>query len=818
MKTFKKLLFGFLLISLLVIATASTWLYSKVDSALPILDGKKTVFGLKKSAIIERDEQGIATIKAQNRNDIAVALGFVHAQERFFQMDLLRRNSAGELASLFGPLALDYDKSIRRHRFRDRAKVIVAQLPKKQHELIKAYTRGVNQGLKYLNSSPFEYLLLQQEPVQWSEEDSILTIFSMYIDLQYHDGRRERTLGLMKAVLSGDVYAFLDPKGSIWDAAIDNSHYPQAPMPLNAWPSASSFNAIPKDNRYIKATALADSNENKYQGDHLPGSNSWAVSGALSTTGSAIIANDMHLGIRVPNTWFRASFEYPQSQTDNSKAVGSNTVIEQIKVTGATLPGTPNMVIGSNGNIAWGFTNSYGDYSDVILLTTNADNSQYLTPSGFQDFILHKQVIAIKDQKAQEITVTDTIWGPVIGKNHQGQLLAYRWVAHDKEAINFTATELEQAKTVERAFDIAARTGIPSQNMLIADNNGDIGWTIMGPIPNKKGNIGETPQSWDSGENSWQGYLTPEQYPQIKNPENQRLWTANSRVVGGDMVEKLGNGGYALGARSQQIRNNLLIQEKFDEQALLKIGLDDEAVFLQRWQQFILETVLTKKVLAQEENFVQVKNLLENTDELRASVDSVAYRLVRNFRINLRDNVFFELKSSLHNIDKAFNFKAIRHQIEVPLWQLINEQPENYMMLGENSWQDVFTKALELTVADMSINQPLTAATWGQQNSSAIKHPLSSALPLLDHWLDMPTKALAGDSYMPRVQGNAFGASERMVVSPGYEENGIFHMPTSQAGHPWSPYYGMGHSDWEHGVPSPFLPGKTYYKLTLLSY
>ena len=813
MQPLKKLFIGLLLILLLLIATASTWLYSKVDGALPVLDGKKTVFGLKKSAIIERDKQGIATIKAQSRNDIAVALGFVHAQERFFQMDLLRRNSAGELASLFGPLSLDYDKSIRRHRFRDRARAIVTELPQQQLELIKAYTRGVNQGLKYLNSSPFEYLLLQQEPVQWSEEDSILTVFSMYIDLQYHDGRRERTLGLMKAVLSGDVYAFLDPKGSIWDAAIDGSQYPQASMPLNAWPSATSFNTIDTDNTNKKSMALAKNNENKYQGDHLPGSNSWAVSGALSATGSGVIANDMHLGIRVPNTWFRASFEYPKS-----KKVNSTAVTEHIKVTGATLPGTPNMVIGSNGNIAWGFTNSYGDYSDVIVLTTNTDSSQYLTPSGYQNFTIHNQVIAVKGQKAQEITVKETIWGPVIGKNHQGQLLAYRWVAHDKEAINLVATELEQAQTVSQAFNIAARSGIPSQNILVVDRHGDIGWTIMGPIPNKKGFIGETPTSWLSGKNHWQGYLKPEQYPRIKNPENHRLWTANSRVVGGDMVKKLGNGGYALGARSKQIRDNLFAKNKFDEQSLLQIGLDEQAVFLQRWQQFILNTVLTKQVLAQHNNFQQVKNLLEKTGDLRASIDSVSYRLVRNFRINLRDKVFFELKSSLKNTDNAFNFKSIRHQIEVPLWQLINEQPENFMMLSEDSWQEVFTKALEVTIADMSINQTLAEATWGQQNSSAIKHPLSSAIPLLDYWLDMPSIALPGDSYMPRVQGKSFGASERMVVSPGHEESGIFHMPTSQSGHPWSPYYGMGHSDWEHGVASPFLPGKTQYKLTLLSY
>ncbi|MCP4987286.1 MAG: penicillin acylase family protein [Colwellia sp.] len=803
----KKLLTGFFLISILVLATAFTWLYSKVDSALPLLEGKKTVFGLTKTVIIERDEQGIATIKAQSRNDIAVALGFVHAQERFFQMDLLRRNSAGELASLFGAIALDYDKSIRRHRFRERARSIVAQLPQEELALLKAYTRGVNQGLKYLHASPFEYLLLQQEPVQWSEEDSVLTIFSMYIDLQYHDGRRERTLGLMKAILSGDVYAFLNPKGSVWDAAIDDSQLPSSPMPQRPWPSASASNIKTTDKNQ---TQLASHNDKRYQGDHLPGSNSWAISGDLTSTGSAMLANDMHLGIRVPNTWFRASFEYPNTADKHSK--------NGIKVTGATLPGTPNMVIGSNTNIAWGFTNSYGDYSDVVVLETNADSSQYLTPDGYKNFTYHKQVIAIKNDKAQEITVQETIWGPVIGKNHQGELLAYRWVAHDDQAVNLTAIQLEQATTVAQAFNVAARSGIPAQNMLVADSSGDIGWTIMGPIPNKIGAVGETPLSWASGDNNWKGYLSPSQYPQVINPASSKLWTANSRVIGGDMLSKLGNGGYALGARSKQISNNLQSLKTFDEKSLLNIGLDDEAIFLHRWQGFLLEAVLTKDVLAKNEKFHPIKTLLENSKQLRASTDSVSYRLVRNFRINVRNNVFSLLNQSLKNTDSAYNFKSIRHQVETPLWQLINEQPDNFLMLPEDSWQTLFTTSLSLTLSDMTKNQDLLSATWGQQNSSEIKHPLSNAVPLLSYWLDMPTKALAGDSYMPRVQGKAFGASERMVVSPGHEDIGIFHMPTSQSGHPWSPYYGKGHSDWEQGIASPFLPGETRYTLTLLSY
>jgi penicillin amidase len=118
----------------------------------------------------------------------------------------------------------------------------------------------------------------------------------------------------------------------------------------------------------------------------------------------------------------------------------------------------------------------------------------------------------------------------------------------------------------------------------------------------------------------------------------------------------------------------------------------------------------------------------------------------------------------------------------------------------------------------MTENQTLAEATWGQQNTSTIQHPLSNAVPFIGRWLDMPPIPLPGDSYMPRVQGKGFGASERMVVSPGHEESGILHMPTSQSGHPWSPYYGLGHDDWVKGNPSPFLPGETKYTLTLLSY
>jgi penicillin amidase len=802
----KNILIAFLLISLLVIASFGTWIYSQIDSALPILEGRRTLLGLSDTTIVERDVQGIVTIKAKKRTDIAVATGFIHAQERFFQMDLLRRNSAGELASLFGEKALPHDKKIRRHRFRERARYIVSQLPQEDLALLKAYTRGVNQGINNLKSPPFEYLLLQQAPVLWQEEDTILTVLSMYMDLQYAAGDRERTLGNIKNSLGEDVFNFLNPKGSIWDAAIDGSQFSPNKMPTRAWPSASSEHitrlSSAATNKQIQQTA---STNNKYQGEAFPGSNNWAVSGEISSTGSAIVANDMHLGIRVPNTWFRATFEY---QSNNNRA---------IKVTGLTLPGTPNIIAGSNGNIAWGFTNSYGDWSDVIILDTNEDQSQYLTPTGYQDFIKYKQVIAVKDQEAQEIIVKETIWGPVIGTNSQQQLLAYRWVAHDLQAVNLRHTQLETATNVEQAFRIATQAGIPAQNLMVGDKEGNIGWTVMGPIPRKTAGFGEIPTHWSNGENHWQGYLAPDEYPKIINPSNHRLWTANTRVVGGKMLKKLGNGGYAIGARAQQIRDSLTAKNEFSEQDLLNIALDDRAIFLQRWQTFLLEKVLTNQAINQYPAWQEVKTIINN-DNLCACIDSVAYRLVNNFRLNVRDSVFSALNEKLTELDESFSFSTIRHQIETPLWQMINEQPKNYLWLPEKNWQTVFEQALTTTLSDMTEDQPLAKATWGQQNTSKIQHPLSNAVPFIGRWLDMPAMQLAGDSYMPRVQGKAFGASERMVVSPGHEASGILHMPTSQSGHPWSPYYGLGHKDWEQGKPSPFLPGKTKYTLTLLSY
>ena len=804
--------FVLLLLSLVVLAA-----FLILRSSLPILEG--VIQGQTDHPVtVTRDDKGIPSIFAQNRSDLSFALGYLHGQERFFQMDLLRRNSAGELSELFGRVASEHDKRIRQHQFRKRATRYLNNLSKSQLNVMYSYTAGINQGLEDLSAKPFEYWLLNKPTVAWRAEDSLLVLYSMYLDLQYEEGQRERTLGQLKHNLMADVYRFLTPNGSRWDAAIDGTEYLASPLPVNGFELEPVLTELSATNQTSPTSGTASdlawspfvtgapSNEANV------GSNNWAVSGALSTTGAAIVADDMHLGIRVPNIWYRASFRYLHQGN-------------KISVDGVTLPGTPAMVAGSNHKMAWGFTNSYGDWNDVIRLKLNDQGDQYLTPDGFKNFGQETEIVLISDEPALQVEVKTTIWGPVIGRDHDGRLLALRWVAHDPQGVNFKMLDLELANTVQEAMAVANRSGIPAQNIVMGDHLGNIGWTIAGAIPDKFGFAYDNaegwsvPQDWSKGDIGWGNYLSESDYPRVYNPSSERIWTANSRVVGGDALAKIGNGGYALGARSQQIRDNLMANSRFDEQSLLDIQNDDRALFLTPWHALLMDEVLALDFV-QSHGLAPVVSHLQNWQQ-RASVESVGYLIVRQFRLKLRERLFAGLEQQIKEqsvlSESSFSLKPIRHQLEVPLWQMVSQRPPHLLPEGYADWHRLLQSVLLDTVSELEQQHgSLDKATWGAHNTLRVQHPLSRAVPGLGWLLDMPAEAANGDTYMPRVQGPAFGASQRLVVSPGFEHRGILHMPTSQSGHPLSPFYGKGHDDWVKGIASPLLPGRVTYSLSIV--
>ncbi|WP_261319080.1 penicillin acylase family protein [Microbulbifer agarilyticus] len=204
--------------ALLLLIAAVFWFWLR--QSLPLLEGSLQTGALSAPVTIERDAQGIAFIHAESRTDSAFALGFLHAQERFFQMDLLRRNSAGELSELVGEAALQHDKEIRLHQFRTRAVRNVAAMPAEQKAILVKYTAGVNFGLSQLSAAPWEYALLRQKPRDWVPADSLLAIFSMYMTLQSHTGKFELRNNALAELLPDDLYSFFVPQGGVWDAPL----------------------------------------------------------------------------------------------------------------------------------------------------------------------------------------------------------------------------------------------------------------------------------------------------------------------------------------------------------------------------------------------------------------------------------------------------------------------------------------------------------------------------------------------------------------------------------------------------------------------
>jgi len=784
---------GIIVVAVLLLALSTgLWMRSLITGSLPQLEGESTVAGLGAAVSIERDALGVPTIRGENRTDVARALGFVHAQERFFQMDLLRRKGAGELSELFGSATLEADQAARVHRFRTIARRVVENLPVEHRRLQLAYTEGVNAGLAALDRSPFEYQLLRLEPEPWLDEDTTLVLDAMYFELNDEIGGRESARGLLVDLLEPDLVSFLVPDGTSWDAALDGGAMPVPPTPA----------AITTDSEAPAAAAAAFLIEDGSTASVI-GSNNWAVAGSRTADGRAILADDMHLGLSLPNTWYRASMEWPDDGGSPPN-----------RITGVTLAGTPAVVAGSNTRVAWGFTNSYGDWTDLVIL--EMDDGKYLTPDGYRDFEIHDEEIRVRGGESEILEVKWTIWGPVIDEDHLGRPRVLRWIAHNPEGANLGLLDLEQVSTIEEAVEAANRTGIPPQNFVVADDTGRIGWTIIGAIPNRRGFTGRVPSSWADGSRSWDGWLAPEAYPRILDPEDGILWTANNRQVSGEYLEILGNGGFDLGARAQQIRDDLLALSDATEKDMLAVQLDDRALFLERWRRLALDT-LTDEAVTDHPSRRTFRELVEATWTGHASVDSQGFRLTRAFRIEAFELVYGRLLAPLTEADDRFNIGRFV-QWEDSLWRLVTEQPEHLLGADHATWDEVLLSAIDNTMEYFSteIGPDPNLWTWGERNTVIIRHPISLAVPQLAGWLNTAPVKLPGDSLMPRVQSPGFGASERFAVSPGREDEGYFHMPGGQSGHPMSPHYQAGHEAWVNGDPTPFLPGETETTLILV--
>jgi len=501
----KKLTLG--LIAILVVVVAGGYAYLKTSE--PKIDGQIAVNGLGANVSIVRDENGVPHITGDSLADTLFGLGFVHVQDRLWQMDMNRRIGAGRLSELFGAKTIGTDKFLRTLDVYGHAERSIANLSPETRSALDAYTAGVNAAISgWQGALPPEFLILGTTPEPWKPADSIVWVKMMAWDLGGNWGNELLRFQMLQKNLSPQQVAeFMPPYRG--EAPVDLASLKQMIAGLNM--------------DLTKLASIAPPN--------LPdgaGSNNWVVGGSLSETGKPILANDPHLGLSAPAIWYFAHL----------KAPGLDAI-------GATLPGVPAIILGRNQKIAWGFTNTGPDVQDLFIEKLTGEN-EYLTPDGPKKFETREVTIKVKDQDPVTITVRKGRHGPIISDvlksawdtTPEGHVLAFAWTAlRDDDLSSDAALRLMQAGNWDDFKQAIRNFHAPQQNMLYADVEGNIGYYAPARVPiRNSGNIfqGTVPvPGWDATYD-WDGFIPFEDLPHEYNPARASIRTANQKIVPDD--------------------------------------------------------------------------------------------------------------------------------------------------------------------------------------------------------------------------------------------------------------------------------------------
>jgi penicillin amidase len=747
-----------------------------VTASLPKQNGNISLLGLGAAVTVDSDSLGIPSITAESREDAFRTLGFLHARDRLFQMELMRRKSAGRLAELFGSSAVKLDRKQRSYQMAKTANIIVNDLPTDQRRVLDAYVQGINSYIQKTSVLPPEFLALRQRPEPWQATDSMLVILGMFQTLngQEYD---ERMVSVMQQVLPTELVTFLTPDTDLYANVLVGGNTPHR-----------FSQAVPVQSLAALPDAMQLSSSDGVDADNVvAGSNNWVVAGSKTADGRAIVANDMHLGLGVPNVWYRADLRYQNRH-----------------LFGVSLPGAPAIVVGANDDVAWGFTNATADLLDFIKLEINPEQPNlYRTPQGWQAFEQHDETIHVKGAADIQITLQNSIWGPVSDQTLLSSPVAVKWIALERHAVDLGLINMDNVQSTQQAMSVMNQTGGPPQNVVIADKQGHIGWTLMGRFPKRRGFDGLISQSWANGAVAWQGFITPEQLPRLLDPPEGFIVTANNRTLGSEYPHVLGHN-WALGYRAFRIAELLREGQKLSEQDLFMMQMDTRSEVLDFYQQLGLEALNNH---ADKDAALQdIQNMLQAWDG-HMRTNSIGAAFLNEFRQQLAVEVFAKVVAACRRQDADFHYAW--REMETPLRQLLSERPQGVLNIRyRDDWQSMILDTLRKTSHQLQQQFPDTALTqlsWGKTHPVAVQHPISKALPVLSSLLDMPRFESDGcASICVKVTDIAHGASERLVVSPAHPENGIFHMPGGQSGHPLSAHYRDQQSFWQNGIAAAF--------------
>ena len=490
------------LVLIVVIAVTAAWLY--LHESLPKIDGDVGAKGLGAEVEVLRDADGIPHILAKNDADAWFAMGYVHAQDRLWQMEFQRRVVDGRISEILGERAYDTDRLMRTLGMARMAERIVARLDKQTLANLEAYSAGVNAFLDADPVLPVEFHVFRIKPPHWKPADTVGWLLVMAWDLSSNWRTELSRLRYANKLGRERANEIIPP-------------YPgDAPMPL------PDFKALYAELAPTANALLAMSPAN----DYANGSNSWVVSGAHSETGKPLLANDPHLGLQAPSLWYLAHLSSPSGN-----------------IVGGTLPGVPFVVLGRNDQLAWTFTTTLGDTQDLFVeRVAPNDPASYVTPTGTAKFESRQEVIRVGSEE-RRITVRATRHGPVISDAvksageaaPKGHVLALAWAALTEENVVARAGfALNRARTVAELHAAGREFTAPQQNVVFADREGHIGFVAPARVPIRRADNearGRVPVPGWNAKYDWQGFLPYEQMPAIADPASGKIVTANHKIT-----------------------------------------------------------------------------------------------------------------------------------------------------------------------------------------------------------------------------------------------------------------------------------------------
>jgi penicillin amidase len=496
-----------------------------VRRPLPTLDGSVTVPGLKAGVIVDRDEWGRPWIRANSIEDLVTAQGYVMAQDRLWQMDLLRRASGGDLSEIFGAVALEFDKENKTLGMREAAERAVADSSPEIRGLLEDYARGVNQYMEQRQSRlPTEFTLLQYKPKAWRPADTYLISLYMYKTLtSTWKSKLNRQWVMEKAgaersrlLFNEDLALDIPIVGGLPPATTKPAAGPASPATSSQGASAGLSPPFAPQAWNAARGFLAQFEE---ESSEIIGSNNFVVSGARTASGKPLLANDTHLGLGVPCIWYLAHMTAP----------GWN-------VEGFALPGAPLIIIGHNDRIAWGFTNSNADVQDLYAETFDPSNPlAYRVNGKWRTADVRHETIHVHEAADVGLDVVVTRHGPIVHReaaNEGGRAYALRWTALEPGGLDFGFPLLGRARNWDEFIETTRHIAGPGQNAIYADVDGNIGFTIPAKIPIRAKGNGAVPVAGDTDDFEWTGYIPFEELPRAENPLGGIIVTANARTVG----------------------------------------------------------------------------------------------------------------------------------------------------------------------------------------------------------------------------------------------------------------------------------------------